>query len=83
MPLLAPSVDSSGVEGPILPSLLHGVLIVNKPDGWTSHDVVQRVRTVLGIQKVGHAGPSWCGVNRIFWCGTSLKNGNYEQGLDI
>ncbi len=34
----------------------HGVLIVNKPDGWTSHDVVGRVRTVLGIQKVGHAG---------------------------
>ncbi len=56
MPLLAPSIDSSGVEGPILPSLLHGVLIVNKPDGWTSHDVVKRVRTVLGIQKVGHAG---------------------------
>ncbi len=34
----------------------HGVLVVNKPDGWTSHDVVQRVRSVLGIQKVGHAG---------------------------
>jgi tRNA pseudouridine55 synthase len=29
---------------------------VNKPDGWTSHDVVQRIRSVLGIQKVGHAG---------------------------
>ncbi len=35
---------------------LHGVLNVNKPDGWTSHDVVQRIRSVLGIQKVGHAG---------------------------
>jgi tRNA pseudouridine55 synthase len=34
----------------------HGVLIVNKPDGWTSHDVVMRIRSVLGIQKVGHAG---------------------------
>jgi len=30
--------------------------VVNKPDGWTSHDVVQRVRTLFGIQKVGHAG---------------------------
>lgn len=29
---------------------------MNKPEGWTSHDVVQRVRSVLGIQKVGHAG---------------------------
>ena len=35
---------------------LHGVLNVNKPDGWTSHDVVQRLRSALGIQKVGHAG---------------------------
>ncbi|MDH4360709.1 MAG: tRNA pseudouridine(55) synthase TruB [Nitrospirota bacterium] len=35
---------------------LHGVLNVNKPDGWTSHDVVQRIRSVLGIEKVGHAG---------------------------
>lgn len=36
--------------------LLHGVLNVNKPDGWTSHDVVQRIRSVLRTQKVGHAG---------------------------
>jgi tRNA pseudouridine55 synthase len=35
---------------------LHGVLNVNKPEGWTSHDVVQRIRSVLGNQKVGHAG---------------------------
>ena len=35
---------------------LHGVLNVNKPDGWTSHDVVDRIRSVLSIQKVGHAG---------------------------
>ncbi|HNP29713.1 MAG TPA: tRNA pseudouridine(55) synthase TruB [Nitrospirales bacterium] len=35
---------------------LDGVLNVNKPDGWTSHDVVQRIRSGLGIQKVGHAG---------------------------
>ena len=36
--------------------LRHGVLSVNKPDGWTSHDVVKEVRSILGIQKVGHAG---------------------------
>ncbi len=56
MPLLAPYIDRPGVEGPISPSLLHGVLIVNKPDGWTSHDVVKRIRSISGIQKVGHAG---------------------------
>jgi tRNA pseudouridine55 synthase len=33
-----------------------GILNIRKPDGWTSHDVVNRVRSVLGIQKVGHAG---------------------------
>jgi tRNA pseudouridine55 synthase len=33
-----------------------GVLLVDKPKGITSHDVVDRVRKVLGIKKVGHAG---------------------------
>ena len=38
------------------PQSPHGVLNVNKPSGWTSHDVVMRLRKVLGIQKIGHAG---------------------------
>ncbi len=33
-----------------------GVLLVNKPDGVTSHDVVQQVRRKLGTRRVGHAG---------------------------
>jgi len=33
-----------------------GVLVVNKPEGWTSHDVVAKVRGLLGIAKVGHTG---------------------------
>lgn len=33
-----------------------GVLLVDKPAGPTSHDVVERVRTVLGTRRVGHAG---------------------------
>jgi len=35
---------------------LDGVLVVNKPAGWTSHDVVARVRVLLGLSKVGHTG---------------------------
>jgi tRNA pseudouridine55 synthase len=35
---------------------LDGVLIVDKPAGWTSHDVVAKVRKLLGIRKVGHTG---------------------------
>jgi len=56
MTVPSPCMDYSVVKASMLPGGLHGVLIVNKPDGWTSHDVVKRVRTVLGIQKVGHAG---------------------------
>ncbi len=33
-----------------------GVLLIDKPAGITSHDAVARVRRVLGIRKVGHAG---------------------------
>ena len=33
-----------------------GVLNVNKPAGMTSHDVVDAVRKILGVQRVGHTG---------------------------
>lgn len=35
---------------------LTGVLNVHKPKGWTSHDVVARVRGLAGQKRVGHAG---------------------------
>ena len=33
-----------------------GLLVVDKPPGWTSHDVVGRARRLAGTRKVGHAG---------------------------
>jgi len=33
-----------------------GILVVDKPAGWTSHDVVARVRRLAGTRRVGHAG---------------------------
>ncbi|PFG19335.1 tRNA pseudouridine(55) synthase TruB [Serinibacter salmoneus] len=33
-----------------------GLLVLDKPAGWTSHDVVARCRRLLGTKKVGHAG---------------------------
>ncbi len=33
-----------------------GVLLADKPDGPTSHDVVERARAILGTRGVGHAG---------------------------
>jgi tRNA pseudouridine55 synthase len=35
---------------------LAGLLVIDKPEGPTSHDVVGRVRRVLGEKRVGHAG---------------------------
>jgi tRNA pseudouridine55 synthase len=35
---------------------VHGVLVIDKPEGPTSHDVVGRVRRVLHERRVGHAG---------------------------
>jgi tRNA pseudouridine55 synthase len=35
---------------------LDGAILVDKPTGWTSHDVVAKVRNHFGISKVGHCG---------------------------
>jgi len=44
---------------------LSGVLPINKPSGVTSHDVIQRLRQILNIKRIGHTGtldPSASGV---------------------
>lgn len=33
-----------------------GILVVDKPAGMTSFDVIRKLRTILGIRKMGHAG---------------------------
>ena len=33
-----------------------GGLIIDKPEGWTSHDVVARTRRLAGTRRVGHTG---------------------------
>lgn len=35
---------------------IDGVIVVDKPAGWTSHDVVNKVRRIVGTKKVGHLG---------------------------
>jgi tRNA pseudouridine55 synthase len=35
---------------------MNGIVVVDKPAGCTSHDVVQRMRRALGQRSVGHAG---------------------------
>ncbi len=34
----------------------HGYVVIDKPAGWTSHDVVARARRIVGERRVGHAG---------------------------
>lgn len=45
------SASTSGERG-----APHGIALVDKPGGITSHDVVARARRALDIRKIGHAG---------------------------
>ena len=35
---------------------MDGVIVIDKPEGWTSHDVVNKVRRIAKTKKVGHLG---------------------------
>ena len=35
---------------------MNGILLVDKPQDWTSHDVVAKLRGVFGERRIGHAG---------------------------
>ena len=49
--------DSSNLGGkPGISKASEGILSIDKPGGMTSHDVVNRIRRLSGIRRVGHAG---------------------------
>ena len=51
------------------PSPYQGILVVNKPTGWTSFDVLAKLRGVLGTRGLGHSGtldPMATGVLPVF-----------------
>lgn len=61
-----------------------GVLLLDKPSGMTSHDVVDRVRRKLRMKRIGHAGtldPMATGL-LIILVGKSTKLSQYLMGLD-
>jgi|SRR5579871_1478335 len=35
---------------------MDGVIVVDKPEGWTSHDVVAKMRRIANTKRVGHLG---------------------------
>ncbi|MDR0490260.1 MAG: tRNA pseudouridine(55) synthase TruB [Oscillospiraceae bacterium] len=48
---------------------MNGIIIADKPTGWTSHDVVAKLRGALKIKRIGHGGtldPMATGVLPIF-----------------
>ena len=48
-----------------LKSAISGILVVDKPSGMTSHDVVAKLRGIFKQKKIGHTGtldPDACGV---------------------
>ena len=52
-----PATHSLSPHHPITVSpSLHGYLVIDKPAGWTSFDVVARARRLLGEKRIGHAG---------------------------
>ncbi|MDQ3695738.1 MAG: tRNA pseudouridine(55) synthase TruB [Chloroflexota bacterium] len=54
MPVADPAPRDDSRQRPAPP--LHGFLVIDKPAGWTSFDVVARARRLLGVRKIGHAG---------------------------
>ena len=49
--------------------MANGILIIDKPAGWTSHDVVAKLRGLLRERRIGHAGtldPMATGVLPVF-----------------
>ena len=58
---------------------MNGLLIINKPKGYTSHDVVNVLRKKLNTKKVGHTGtldPNATGVLPVL-VGTATKISKY------
>lgn len=64
--------------------LIEGILLIDKPRGITSHDVVDRVRRAIKMKKVGHAGtldPLATGLLLIL-VGKATKLSQYLMGFD-
>lgn len=68
----------------VAPPASHGLVLVDKPQGITSHDVVARTRRLLGTRKVGHAGtldPMATGL-LVLGVGAATRLLTYLVGLD-
>ena len=51
--------------------MINGIVIIDKEPGYTSHDVVAKLRGILGQKKIGHTGtldPAATGVLPVCFC---------------
>src|SRR2546422_4920820 len=65
-------------------SALDGVLLVDKPEGPTSHDVVAVARRALGVKRIGHAGtldPMASGL-LVLMIGKATRLATFLSGMD-
>ena len=63
---------------------LNGILLMNKPQGFTSHDVVAKLRGILHTRKIGHGGtldPMATGVLPVF-IGGATKAADFAAAQD-
>ena len=63
---------------------LSGILLVDKPQGWTSHDVVAKLRRLTGVRRIGHAGtldPMATGLLAVF-IGRATRAVEFAEGHD-
>ena len=35
---------------------MDGIIVVDKPEGWTSHDAVGKMRRLANLRRIGHLG---------------------------
>ena len=63
---------------------MNGIIIIDKPAGWTSHDVVAKLRGILKIKRIGHGGtldPMATGVLPIF-IGRATRASEFCENAD-
>lgn len=63
---------------------MNGIIIIDKPRDWTSHDVIAKLRRLLGEKRIGHSGtldPMATGVLPVF-VGRATRAAEFLEGAD-
>ena len=69
---------------PIAQLLSYGLILLDKPPGTTSHEIVSYVKKILGLEKAGHSGTLDPGTTGLLPIGldegTKIVPGTYSWG---